>query len=91
MEPPGMGGEIGMANLTVKNVPQVVVDRLKDQAVLHRRSLNLEVIACLEAAVQATPIDPDTLLAGIRGIRARPRGARLTDRLLARLKTAGRP
>jgi plasmid stability protein len=80
-----------MANLTVKNIPKVVVDRLKDQAVLHGRSLNLEVIACLEAAVRATPVDPETLLARIRGIRARPRRARLTDRLLTRLKAAGRP
>jgi len=80
-----------MATLTVKNIPQPVVDRLKNQAALHRRSLNLEVIACLEAVVQAAPVDPEALLARIRGVRVRPKGVRLTDRLLTRLKTAGRP
>ena len=79
-----------MATLTVKNIPQPVVDRLKRRAVLHRRSLNLEVIACLEATVQAAPIDPEKLLARIREVRVTPRAVRLTDRLLARIKTAGR-
>ncbi|HXJ84196.1 MAG TPA: hypothetical protein VMS64_36620 [Candidatus Methylomirabilis sp.] len=80
-----------MATLTVKNIPQPVVDRLKQRATLHRRSLNLEVIACLEAIVQATPVDPEALLAGIRDLRVRPKGIRLTDRILTRLKAAGRP
>jgi len=80
-----------MATLTVKNIPQPVVDRLKHQAALHRRSLNLEVIACLEALVQATPVDPEALLARIRQARVRPRGVRLTNRLLTQVKTAGRP
>jgi len=79
-----------MATLTVKNIPQAVVDRLKEHATLHRRSLNLEVIACLEAAVQALPVDPDALLARIRAVRVTPRGQRLTDRLLTQLKIAGR-
>jgi plasmid stability protein len=78
-----------MATLTVKNIPQPVIDRLKHLATLHRRSLDLEVIACLEAAVEATPVDPDALLARIRALRVRP-GVRLTDRLLTRSKAAGR-
>lgn len=80
-----------MATLTVKNIPQPVVDRLKQRAAVHRRSLNLEVIACLEATVQATPVDAEALLARIRGARVKPKAVRLTDRLLTRLKTAGRP
>jgi plasmid stability protein len=80
-----------MATLTVKNIPQPVVDRLKQRAAVHRRSLNLEVIACLEATVQATPVDAEALLARIRGVRVKPKAVRLTDRLLTRLKTAGRP
>jgi plasmid stability protein len=80
-----------MATLTIKNVPQALVEGLKRRAVLHRRSLNLEVIACLEATVQTTPVEPETLLARIRATRAQPRGPRLTDRILNRMKTAGRP
>ena len=80
-----------MATLTVKNIPQPVVDKLKQQAMLHRRSLNLEVIACLEAAVESNPVDPEALLARIRALRVRPSRVRLTDRLLTQLKAAGRP
>ncbi|MGH7266129.1 MAG: FitA-like ribbon-helix-helix domain-containing protein [Candidatus Rokuibacteriota bacterium] len=80
-----------MANLTIKNIPEPLVRRLKSQAVVHRRSLNLEVIACLEAAAQAVPVDPDAWLARARALRRTPKGLRLTDRTLTRLKADGRP
>lgn len=79
-----------MATLTIKNVPEPLVVRLKGQAVLHRRSLNHEVIACLEAVAQATPLDPESLLARIRAVRRKPSRFRLTDRSLTRLRAAGR-
>ena len=80
-----------MATLTIKNVPQPLVDRLKSLAVLHRRSLNHEVITCLETAAQATPLDPESLLARVREVRRAPVRFRLTDRALTRLRQAGRP
>jgi plasmid stability protein len=80
-----------MATLTIKNIPEPLVERLKDQAALHRRSLNHEVIACLEAVARATPIDAETLLARVRAVRRKPSRFRLTDRSVARVKTAGRP
>jgi len=79
-----------MATLTVKNVPEPLVRRLKRQASLHRRSLNLEVIACLEAAAQAVPVDVDAMLARVRALRRASTGLHLTDRLLKRLKSQGR-
>ena len=79
-----------MDTLTIKNVPELLVERLKGQATLHRRSLNHEVIACLEAVAQATPLDPESLLARVRAVRRRPSRFRLTDRSLTRLKAAGR-
>ena len=79
-----------MANLTIKNVPEPVLRRLKARAATHRRSLNLEVIACLEALVQSAPVDTDALLAGIRQIRRTPARRRLTDRVLIGLKRSGR-
>lgn len=78
-----------MANLTIKNVPKPVLRRLKARAALHRRSLNLEVISCLETLVQPTPLDAEALLARVREIRRTPARTRLTDRALRRLKTAG--
>src|SRR3989441_12367781 len=81
-------GYTTMATLTVKNVPQPLVRRLKARATLHRRSLNREVIACLEVLAQAAPVDAEALLARAREVRHTPAGGRLTDRVLARLKTA---
>lgn len=80
-----------MATLTIKNVSEGLVRRLKARAVLHRRSLNLEVIVCLEALAQAAPVDANALLARAREVRRVPARGRLTDRTLAQLKAAGRP
>jgi plasmid stability protein len=79
-----------MATLNIKNVPEALVKRLKGQAALHRRSLNHEVIACLEAVAQGAPLDPDSLLARVRAVRCKPSRFRLTDHNLTRLKGAGR-
>src|SRR5919197_1446378 len=38
-----------MATLTIKNVPEPLVRRLKARATLHRRSLNREVVASRQA------------------------------------------
>lgn len=80
-----------MATLTIKNVPEPLVRRLKHQATRHRRSLNLEVIWCLERAVQAAPLDVDEILARARSVRRTPAGPTLTDALLERLRSTGRP
>lgn len=78
-----------MPNLTIKTVPDPLLRRLRAQAARHRRSLNSEVIACLEAAVGPTPVNPDALLGEIRALRPAVRRP-VTDRLLNRLKRAGR-
>lgn len=80
-----------MASLTIKNIPDPLVKRLKTQATHHRRSLNLEVIACLEAAAQTVPMDVDGFLARVRSLRQPLRHARLTNRLIRRFKIHGRP
>jgi plasmid stability protein len=42
-----------MPTLTIKNVPEFLVRRLKLRATRHGRSLSLEVIACLPRAFLA--------------------------------------
>lgn len=80
-----------MANLTIKNVPEDLVGRLRERAVRHGRSLNKEVIACLEEVARSARMDPEELLARARAVRRTPARLRLTDRVLARMKSAGRP
>ncbi len=80
-----------MASLTLKNVPQPLLRQLKAQAARHRRSLNHEVIVCLESLTQSVLVDVDSLLAKARQIRRIPKKTRLTDRTLSSLKVVGRP
>ena len=80
-----------MATLTIKNIPEPLVKRLKQQAAAHRRSLNFEVISYLEQMTHSVPVDADALLAKARAVRRIPKGVRLNDRLLQDFKTAGRP
>lgn len=80
-----------MATLTIKNIPESLVERLKQQAAAHRRSLNFEVISYLEQMTHSVPIDADALLARARAVRRTPKGIRLTDRMLHDLRVAGRP
>jgi plasmid stability protein len=40
-----------MPNLTIKQIPLELVDRIKDRARLTGRSMNKEIIACLEMAL----------------------------------------
>lgn len=86
-----MRKERTVATMTIKNMPDPLLKRLKKQAVVHRRSLNLEVIACLEQLFHSAPVDPDALLVRARALRRSPRGLRVTDRVLRELKLAGRP
>lgn len=50
-----------MATLTIKNIPEPLVKRLKQQAAAHRRSLNFEVIAYLEQMAHSVPVDAEAL------------------------------
>ena len=55
--------------LTLKNIPDDLYARLKKSAEAHRRSLNSEVIACLEGVLSATCITTDERLQRLRRLR----------------------
>lgn len=78
-----------MATVTVKDLPEKLHRQLKARALQHRRSLNSEIIAVLEAATASQKVDPDTLLTRAAALRSRV-GGRLTDSDLAALRQAGR-
>jgi antitoxin FitA len=79
-----------MANLTLKDLPENVHRELRARAERHRRSLNREAIACLEAVVLAERIDPDALLARARAARRRVTGP-VAPGTVRRLVLSGRP
>jgi len=56
-------------NLSIKNAPDDMVQRLRQRAELHHRSLQGELMAIIEAAVEETaPRTPASILAEVRGL-----------------------
>ena len=54
-------------NLSIKNAPDHVVQRLRERAERHHRSLQGELLAIIEAAVQGNlPATPADILAEVR-------------------------
>lgn len=53
-------------NLSIKNAPDRVVQRLRERAERHHRSLQGELLAIIEAAVQDGPLTPSEVLAEVR-------------------------
>ena len=79
-----------MATITLKNLPDDVHIRLKERAAQNLRSLNSELIACLEEVVGPERSDPEQILKQVRAIRKRA-GGHLTEKQLDRYKRTGRP
>ena len=72
--------------LSIKNAPVAVVDRLKRRALRHRRSLQGELLALIEAAAReedAGLLGPVELVAAARaaGVSSRGRSASLVRRM----------
>ena len=81
-----------MTTITVKNIPPELYERLKQRAAENRRSINSEVIVCIERAVQgSTPRNVDEIIATARKLRESTKGYLLTDEELDRIKKTGRP
>lgn len=82
-----------MPTLTIKNFPRTLHKRLKESAALHRRSMNSEVIACLERELTSTRVDPEEFLARVREARERlaaETGIFVTEKDLREAKNWGR-
>lgn len=54
-----------MPNLTLKNVPEDLLTRLRAQAEANRRSLNSEVLVLLDAALAPRKPDVDVMLGAV--------------------------
>lgn len=80
-----------MASLTVKNIPDDLYGKLKQRAKANQRSVNKEIIMCIQEAVESRRIDPDEFLARIEALHSRISAPPLTDKLLRQSRTEGRP
>ena len=80
-----------MPALTIKNIPDDLYDRLKEAARTHRRSLNSEILYCVERVLVPYKGDASEHLAMARKIRKKTAGYTLSDEVLNSAKNAGRP
>ncbi len=58
-----------MATITLKNIPENLYERLKAAAKAHHRSINGELIHCLETLFEPRPFSPEEQLRRLRRIR----------------------
>jgi antitoxin FitA len=77
--------------ITLKGIPDELYQRLKSSADASHRSLNSEVIACLESVLMPRKATADQHLVAIRAIRARLPKAPFDHDEIDSLKRQGRP
>jgi hypothetical protein len=78
-----------MQTITVKNIPPDVHKSLKDMAKLNHRSLNNEVIFCLEKYTKMSKIDAAVLINKARSVRSKIRH-KFSDAEIQSAKNEGR-
>ena len=80
-----------MATLTLKSIPDDLYALLKQRAAEHRRSINSEVLVCLEQALRSRRANPEAMLGRADAVRERLRMPNWTDAALKDAKSSGRP
>lgn len=80
-----------MPSITVKSIPDELFDRIRQSAAEHRRSINSEVIFCLERSLLAKRFDPAAFLARVDALRERNNIPPVDEEFLRKAKAEGRP
>jgi len=80
-----------MPSLNVKNIPDHLYKQLKINAATNQRSLNREILACMEQALSSQKVNPEQMLVRARMLREKTAAYRLTNELLNEAKNEGRP
>lgn len=60
-----------MPSLTIRNIPEDVLDILRKRAQRNHRSLNGEILAVLESSARIPTVDPGAAIREVREIRRR--------------------
>ncbi|KAF0107579.1 MAG: hypothetical protein FD146_1613 [Anaerolineaceae bacterium] len=80
-----------MNAITLKNIPDDLYAQLKQSAQVNRRSVNSEIIFCIERAVRSRKADVEGFLSTARTLREKTAAYSVTDAEFSRAKTDGRP
>lgn len=79
-----------MPSLTIKGIPDDLYRLLKKRAAEHRRSINREILVCIEQALRSRRLEPAELLERADAVRERLRMPPWTADELRRARDAGR-
>jgi len=80
-----------MASVTIKNIPDELYEQLKESANAHHRSINSELIVCLERVLMPAKVSAEERLETAKELRARVNAKRIDVSELDAAKRAGRP
>mgnify|MGYP006300917687 CR=1 FL=1 len=80
-----------MPTITVRDIPDKIYERLKASAELNHRSINGEIIACIERHLTSQEIYVEAFLLKARTLRRKTAGHAITDAEIAQAKADGRP
>ncbi len=79
-----------MVTFTLKGIPEDLYALLKRQAADNRRSINSEMLVCLEASLRGKRVDSASLLARADAVRERLNMPTYTQAALNAAKSRGR-
>ena len=79
-----------MPTITVKNIPEDLYDHLKQSASINHRSINSEIIVCIELALHRQKIPIEMVLTRAQHLRERTRKHPITDKEFTKYKSVGR-
>lgn len=79
-----------MASLTIKNIPDPLYAQLKQAAQAHHRSINSELIVCLEKALLPNKSTPPTVKTSAQALRSRVKADLIAIDDIATAKQEGR-
>lgn len=80
-----------MPTLTLKNIPDALYGRLKEAAQAHHRSLNSEILYCVERTLTPHKVNIPEQLAIAHAIRSKTADHPITDDLISTARNEGRP
>ena len=75
-----------MRNITIKNIPDDLYEKVKRNAKSKRRSLNQEIIVCIEKSVMGEEIAPEQLIDNARRLRKKTASHPLRNEELNQIK-----
>ena len=79
-----------MTTLTLKNIPDSLYVQLKEAAKAHRRSLNSEILYCVERMLTPHKIDVSEHISVARAMRAKTAAHPITNDEINEAKNVGR-